>query len=290
MKNLIVLSLLVITMLSCKNASKEVTETEKSIDTPEFAEHLLKNGVDIRKPGDVADLLQLSGTRFMPELVNEPMNYEYYKDDQVLAAANIGVYMMDGLYQMAFDENYAGYLSIAAAKQLAIEIGIGEIMSEIVLERYGDGEHPSDSILNLIRHGINRSETLLIQKEQSQIFAAMLIGNYIEKLHILFTNVFEYPIDLPEESKVIILRDILILTSEELDLMPEAIEIVEKYKKEDNSFLLNELKEIEELRSKHRLSDEQIAKLSHDMIFKNKAILAIYEKVKAARALIIATE
>lgn len=287
MKNLLVLSLLVLSLLACKSTSnKEVTDEVAENAVEKFAE----NSVNIRKPGDVADLLSLSGTRFMPELVNDPMNYEIYAKDPVQAAANIGAYMMGGLYQVAFDEKYDGYMSIAAAKQLAIGLGIGDIMEEIVLERYSEGEHPNDSIINLIRAGVSRSETMLADNDQSQLFAAMLVGNYIEKLHILFTNIFEYPIDMPEQSKVIILRDILIITSNALDLLPEAISIVEKYKKDEKALLLNELKEIEKLRESSKLTEEQFSKLQAEMIFENEAFLAIYEKVKAARAIIVATE
>lgn len=57
-----------------------------------------------------------------------------------------------------------------------------------------------------------------------------MVGNYIEKLYHLFANILEYPVDLPEESKMLILRDVLKVTQVELDMLPKAIALVEQYK------------------------------------------------------------
>lgn len=291
MKNLMLIAVLGVSIMACKNTPKtEVTEEVPVKTVESFAEKVVANSVALRSVDDVADLLQLSGTRFMPELLNDPMNHDAYKNDPVIAAANIGVYLFDGTYQVAFGESYSGYLSISAAKQLAIELGIGDIMSEIVLERYAEGEQPADSILKLVKHGLSRSETMLTEKEQEQFFAAMLVGNYIEKLYVLFSNIYEYPVDLPAESKVIILRDVLIITSNELNLLPEAIAVVDKYKKSDTPYLLNELKAIEELRANYKLTEEEWLKLTPELIFENEGLLAIYDKVKAARAILVAAE
>ena len=211
MRNLILLLFFIFAFLACKNSGtpKDAISDEDVIE--EATKEMGKIIADIRKPGEVADFLALSGTRFMPELVNDPMNFEHYKSDPILAAANIGVYLADGIYQIGFDKKYEGYLSIAAAKQLALEIGSdNQVFDAIVVDRYGDGEHPGDSLLNTVRKAILNSESIFTKQDKAQVFAALIIGNYIEKLYHLLANIFEYPVDLPEEAKLLVLRDMII--------------------------------------------------------------------------------
>lgn len=290
MKKFILLLCIPLFLFSCKNTNKQPEQTSDAEMVEAVTQELAKATADIRKPGEVADFFALSGTRFMPELINDPMNYEYYKDKKLQAGANIGAYLAGGLYQVAFGKTYEGYLSVAAAKQLAMELGIGEVLDEIIIERYSEDNLPSGSVLNSVRTALIESETLLTEKDQAEVFSAMLVGNYIEKLYLLFSNIFEYPVDLPEESKLLILRDMIVETGDELDLLPEAINIVEGYKTEGAAYLLQELKDLQSIREENMLTEGEWAKLTPESIFNNKATMAMYEKVKEARAIIIATE
>jgi hypothetical protein len=290
MKNLAFLVVLAILFTACKNSGQKSSDavTESEIET--LTKEIEAMTGNLRKPGEVADYLFLSGTTFMPELVNDPMNWEYYKNDPVAAGANIGVYLADGIYQIAFDKKYEGYLSTAAAKQLAIGLGIGDMLEGLILDRYDDGEHPKDSILNSVRTGLAKSEVLLTEKDQAQVFAALLVGNYIEKLHHLMSNIFNYPVELPDEAKMLALRDLIITTGNYMNLVPEAVSIVEKHKKSENPYLLKELKEIQSIFEAEVLSSDELAKLQPEMIFDNEGFKTAYEKIEEIRNYIIATE
>ncbi|QQS52254.1 MAG: hypothetical protein IPM71_05830 [Bacteroidota bacterium] len=277
-------------LFSCKNSGKPTEEVAETSPLSDFAENYLKTGGDLRNTQSVADFLALSGTTFMPALVNDPMNFESYKGNKLKAAANIGVYMADGLYQVSLDKDYEGYMSVAAAKQLSIELGIEEVLDEILIDRYAISEHTADTILAVLKDALVKSETALTAKNEQEIFAAILVGNYIEKLYHLFANILEYPVDLPEESKMLILRDVLKVTQVELDMLPKAIALVEQYKKQDPAYLLEELKKLNEIHIASRISEEEAEKLTPAMVFENVQIRAMYTEIKNMRNYIVATE
>ena len=77
---------------------------------------------------------------------------------------------------------------------------------------------------------------------------------------------------------------------DQLDLLPDVILIVDKYKKKEDSFLLAELKEIQLIRDDNKLTNAELEKLKPEMIFENEALLSIYEKVKAVRTSIVTFE
>ncbi len=277
-------------LLSCKNTGKPTEEVAEASPLSDFAQNYIKAGGDIRNTESVANFIALTGTSFMPALVNDPMNYEFYKGNKVKAAVNIGVYMADGLYQISLDKDYEGYMSIAAAKQLAIELGIGEVLDEILIGRYAVSENTADTVLAVLKDALLRSETTLTAKNEQEIFAAILVGNYIEKLYHLSATILEYPVDLPEESKMLILRDMLKVTQVELDLLPKAIALVEQYKKQDPAYLLEELKKLNELHIASHISAEEAEKLTPAMVFENEQFAAMYKELKSIRSFIVATE
>lgn len=119
----------------------------------------------------------------------------------------------------------------------------------------------------------------------------MYVGNYIEKMYIVSNIIFDYPVDLPQESKVIILREMMLTLRNFITRLDYIIEIVEKAStKEDSGYLLDELKTLKEIQQKNMFSEEQILKLSAADIFENEGMLEMHDHIVEMRNFIVANE
>ena len=285
MKKILLFTLLTALLFSCKN--KTVSDTSADSYTA-FAEKVKQLDLKAENFEDVTDFIELTGADYMPGIGNDPYNYEKYLGNVVLAAANLGVYVADGLYQFTYNEYTDGYNSMTAAKNIADHLELGAVFDDLMMDRYNDTTVYADSILTVVGRCITESKLLLNKEDKMQVFTGLIGGNYIEKLYIMFNIIFEYNIDLPEDAKLTILRQVLLTTNTFLKKLPDVIALVESVKKEtDPGTILDMLKEIEALRQQVKYKDE-FGNLTPAMIFENPELIAMYKKIKEVRTFIVA--
>jgi hypothetical protein len=287
MKKILVIVILSTALIACKN--KAVDQNAGQADELKaFTEKVEKIDMNVRTPTDLMYMLELSMVDFMPELINDPKNSEKYLSNEVMAAANLGVYLVDGLYQYSSKEFTGGYYSMEAAKMLATRLGMGESFDKMVLERYTELNPKVDSFLVKLNENIIASETVLKQNDRMRVFAGLIGGNYIEKQYILFNIIFKYNVELPEEAKLIALREVLYAGRKQAEKLPDVIALIESIKKEsDPGIILDKLKEIEAIRQQKVVPDD-VSQLTPAQIFENPKLLEMFEKVKELRSMIVA--
>jgi len=287
MKKILLPIILLTALIACKNKSVDQNAGQAD-EFKAFTEKLEQIDMNVRMPTDIMDMLELSMVDFIPELINDPNNGEKYLSNEVLAAANMGVYLVDGLYQYTSKEYDNGYNSMMAAKNLATKLGMGAGFDEMVLERYSELNPSMDSFLIKLNENLIASETSLKEQDRMRIYAGLIGGNYIEKQFILFNIIFKSNVDLPETSRLITLRQILYATRQHMNKLPEVITLIESIKKEtDPGTILNELKAIEALRQQN-IFPENISQITAQQIFENQNLLAMFEKIKEVRGMIVA--
>ena len=287
MKKILVIVILSTALIACKN--KAVDQNAGQADELKaFTEKVEKIDMNVRTPTDLMYMLELSMVDFMPELINDPKNSEKYLSNEVMAAANLGVYLVDGLYQYSSKEFTGGYYSMEAAKMLATRLGMGDSFDKMVLERYTELNPKVDSFLMKLNENIIASETVLKQNDRMRVFAGLIGGNYIEKQYILFNIIFKYNVELPEEAKLIALREVLYAGRKQAEKLPDVIALIESIKREsDPGIILDKLKEIEAIRQQ-KVIPEDVSQLTPAQIFENPKLLEMFEKVKELRSMIVA--
>ena len=121
-----------------------------------------------------------------------------------------------------------------------------------------------------------------------RLFTGLIGGNYIEKQYILSNIIFKYNVELPEESKLIALREVLLSTRKQMEKLPDVIALIESIKKEtDPGIILDKLKEIEAIRQQ-KVIPEDISRITPAQIFENPKLLEMFEKIKEVRSMIVA--
>jgi hypothetical protein len=287
MKKILVFVILSTALIACKNKSVDQNAGQAD-ELKAFTEKVDKINLDVRTPLDLMNMLELSMVDFMPELINDPKNSDKYLTNEVLAAANMGVYVVDGLYQYSSKEYNSGYYSMEAAKNLATKLGMGDGFDKMVLERYTELNPDVDSFLIKLNENIIASETVLKAKDRMRLFTGLIGGNYIEKQYILLNIIFKYNVDIPEESKLIALREVLYAARKLADKLPDVIALIESIKKEtDPGIILDKLKEIEAIRQQ-KVIPEDVSTITPAQIFQNPKLLEMFEKIKEVRSMIVA--
>jgi len=292
MKNSFLLVAAAFLIVSCTNVNKPKTEAEKVPSELEIFQAQVKNVVpEVADITQVAVLLEASGADFMPQLVNDPHNVEKYKLTKYLAAANLGIYTADAVYQASYRQAEGAQLSYAAAKTLAFHIGIGEAFDGIFLDRIVEGVTANDSVLNKLDAALANSKTILSDKEEAGLFTAMLIGANIEKLYVLNNNIFNYPVDLPDESKLLILRQTVLVLAKQMEILEGLTVLFEEYKPDTDgaTHVFNLIKEVRDIYAPLKLQDN-IQTVEPKKLFENKELLTAFEKIKEIRNLITIAE
>ena len=280
MHKLISVILLLIIISSCNTkTNKKQTNTYTNSEFSNFKESAKKRTPSLRTPSDVAIFFQLTEADFMPKLTNNPLKFNNYTTSNEIAAANIGVYWTDALYQYSYKEMKGAKASAIAAIKLAETIGIGDIFKQILIDKYTENEK-IDSFFIQLDESFMRAEYILSERARMRIYTSMLIGNYIQTQYILFSLIFEYPKDRSDEVKLTLLKELLFIMNQNIESTNALVRLIKKYEKAEQGTLLR--KKIEEFSKNYKAIDfeDKIYRLTPSMVFNNDTLKLMYSQIK----------
>ncbi|NOR34812.1 MAG: hypothetical protein GQ579_09045 [Bacteroidales bacterium] len=132
----------------------------------------------------VFDILDLVNAEYYDVLTNDTYNAHSYKTSYPIAAANLGIYMVDILYHFYGEAQETMYLSFQAAQELAKEIGVDQEFGLWTLEKLEGSTMQRDTITMMFNTLLEESEQYGSEKEMIFIHTAFLTGSFVEKVHI----------------------------------------------------------------------------------------------------------
>lgn len=278
------LLIIVIWIEGCKGPSSEESAVQQKTPLEKFqaqAGEIIPYATD---PTDLAVLFQLTAADFIPELIHDPVQWENYKGKPLQAAANFGIYTADAIYQYIFKETEGAYLSWMAAKSIAADLGFAEIFDQIVIKRVEQGLTPQDSLFNQIDLALEKMGSTYTEADRLRMYTTLVTGNYVEKLHIVMGTLFDSNMDLPEETRLLLNREMLLILIKQLRSLEKLIALIEEHETiDDPGYLSYELKSIRDIFNAFDLSDDNLAHLTPDMVFRNEKINELREHVGRIR-------
>ncbi len=291
MKHIWVIVAVAFLMASCTNNTKQNEKEKQSSHMDKFEEkiaeiNLAQGGID-----EINAFMRMSGASFMPNIINNPENVEKYKETPYLAAANIGIYNADVLYTAAYGRYERARQSYDAAKILADHIGIGDVYDEFMQKKLEDGLTAGDSLSHKLFYALEKSSNVLKEKDQLRLLTAITLGSHLEKLYIINNIIFNYNEDIPEEAKLLVLRQSIMVLAVQIQQTVKLTELFKTYKPktEKANMVYEKMKEISAIYKPMHL-DENIQSLDPKQIFENEELLKGFEKVKEVRAMLIKVE
>lgn len=281
LSSLLAFGLISLIFIGCKTKVDKTAQEENDLN--KFKQSLNDIGPNIKSVEDISTMLYLTGADFHEKLISDPMQWENNIEEERLLAANMGIYIIDGFYQMAFDKKKDAYMSFMAGKSIAAKLDALDIFDEIVLNKLDEGVVPPDDVIKKVANILHQSEEVFGNKDAYRLFASFIIGSYIEKQYILFNSIFNQPAGLSDDEKFALSSRMIIVASEQLKQLPALIKIVEEFKTdEDPGILYDDLKKLEALHSKSKESGSLNTTNPADF-YKDADLKKMHQKVNEMR-------
>jgi hypothetical protein len=181
---------------------------------------------------DIPQLLSHVNVKYYPGIVNDINNIERYTNNDLLEAANIGVYFADIAYSYAFEDKEMAVASYIAAMSLAENFRITGIKTFLgtFLEHVSVSEAEVDTILFTLERDLQTYASQLTDNEQIRLYTSLIKGNFIEKNYLLYTTISRYP-DSPvsEDIKIENLQKLVWIASGQKTALGELNKILNDY-------------------------------------------------------------
>ena len=168
---------------SCGNNQKK-EQTSETFNIEDYIKAAETIDPAINNVEQIFDILDLVNAEYYDVLTNDPYNAHSYKASYPIAAANLGIYMVDILYNFYGEATETMYISFQAAQELAKEIGVDSEFGTWTFEKLEGSTMQRDTITRMFNTLLKDSEQYGSEKEMIFIHTAFLTGSFIEKVHI----------------------------------------------------------------------------------------------------------
>ena len=169
---------------SCGSGNKQKEQTSEAFKIEDYIEAAETIDPSINSVDQVFDILNMVNAEYYDVLTNDPYNAHSYKTSYPVAAANLGVYVVDVLYNYYGEAPDAMLLSFQAAQELADYIGVESQFGTWTLEKLEGGTMQRDTITMLFNSLLKDSEKYNSEKEMVFVHTAFLTGSFVEKVYI----------------------------------------------------------------------------------------------------------
>jgi len=176
-----VLAIALFTSCGSNKKKEQSSDTFKMEDYIKAAETI---DPTINSVEQIFDIMYMVNAEYYDVLTNDPYNAHSYKTSFPIAAANLGIYMVDILYHFYGEETETMYLSFQAAQELAMHIGVESEFGAWTFEKLEGSTMQRDTIARIFNTLLKDSENYGSEKEMVFVHTAFLTGSFVEKVHI----------------------------------------------------------------------------------------------------------
>ena len=145
-------------------------------------------------PLETAILLKSAGASYEAELLNPFESASKYSTNLQMAL-NLGIFTTDLSYASLFDQTQATLNYINAAKKMADGLEILDAIDAQTIQRLEENINSRDVIIDIISETLLNSNSFLEDKGLQATSSVILVGGWVEGLHIA-TNLVDDNVDL----------------------------------------------------------------------------------------------
>jgi hypothetical protein len=195
--------LAMITLVSCQ---KQKENPETAIVNNKFKKEREAFFNSLQAPAEVASKLQATAAEYYASLINNPQSYGSYTGDPVKAAANLGVYLSDLNYSIAYKQSADTKELFTAAHELSKVVGIEQTALDFLMRRYSENIAQNDSVKKVVGELYMKATTDLKGTDKETLVGIAMAGYQIENLYLALGILNTYPKDLlPTDARIQIL-------------------------------------------------------------------------------------
>jgi hypothetical protein len=204
----ILLVFFAISIASCNSGTKkseESTDQEDEFvssfdqDAQEKFQTAKRIFYSLPSPIETAQILHKAGATYDEALLNPVDNQSGYITNLSMAL-NLGIYTTDLSYASLFDQTQVTLNYIEVAKNLADGLNILDAINENTIQRLEENINNRDYIIDIISETLLNSSSFLKERGLESTATLILVGGWVEGLHIATKLVGDDPI---EENKIV---------------------------------------------------------------------------------------
>lgn len=197
---------------SCGGGGQEKSEdagSEFDSAKEQMASDVEKVLKDLPPPSEVPYLLMAAGADFNESIINSIDRMDQYSTDETKSALNLGIYATDIGYLSSYEKSELALDYMGESQKLAGPVGVADAIDYGMVARFERNMENRDSLTAVINDVMKKASQRLSELDQLNSGALLLAGSWIEGIYISTTIVNDYPDDLPEESRTLILEPLV---------------------------------------------------------------------------------
>lgn len=161
---------------------------------------------NVHSPRQVAAFLQSIAADYNPSLLSDPSKFSSYTTSDVKAAANLGIYLSDMNYCIAYKKGEATKGYVNAVLELGATMGLQKDVLQYIGKRYEGNINQNDSLKAAYDQLYNAATSSLKGTDKEKLVGIAIAAYQIENLHLLAGIIHTYPKDmLPNDARTAIL-------------------------------------------------------------------------------------
>ena len=242
---------------------------------------------------DAAVLIEKSEAEYIPELTLSTSIIDKYMegdsldffDDELHAAALMGIYTADVLYHLAFSDREEAFESYTSAQLIANELGFGDIYVTNLISRHETDEFSIDSMIVELNQALIKVNNKYTDTDRVRILLVFLASNYIERQYYIYATINSYKSkQIEPEKKLLLAKEFIYMTLSQEKSINTLIDLIEKNSyEEDTGYLLQEIKALREIYAQIAPMKRNVNTISAADIFDNPNFDAMYTQLQNIR-------
>ncbi|MEQ6168327.1 hypothetical protein AAOE16_14125 [Ekhidna sp. MALMAid0563] len=274
---------------SSKEESSSDASSEFDAAKEQVAADVSKVLKDLPPPSEVPYLLMNAGAEFDASLINSIEKMESYQASESKAALNLGVYATDIGYLASYEKSEMALDYMGECQKLAAPVGVAEAIDYGMISRFESNMENKDSLAVIINEVMEKSGERLSELEELNSAALLLAGSWIEGVYISTSIVNNYPDDLPEESRTLILEPLVKIVMDQKTSLYDLLQVMNDVPEtEDVTNMRAELEKVKAIYDGELAEvEEQIANNTGDFVLQPSTLDNLSAEVSRIRGSIV---
>jgi hypothetical protein len=189
----ILFMLLLVSVISCKNANNQQEAEDDTIDSTSVSstDQIKVNYYKIPCPSELFWFIKDFGANYSKKILNPTENESKYNTN-IKKAINFGIYGSDLFYSSVFKQNQETMKYYKQVKKLGNELNIVEGFDESIAKRVDNNLNNSDSLFVITSEANTNAIAYLEGLGKSNILPYITLGGWIESVYIASNQVRKF--------------------------------------------------------------------------------------------------
>ncbi|ADR21971.1 hypothetical protein MATR_03940 [Marivirga tractuosa] len=233
LRSIVFVALLAVVACSPQKKEKESSNSEAFEKAQEEVKEQISGVVkEMPAPSEIPYLLMETGADFNESLLHNVKSVGNYSQNNE-AAVNLGVYATDVAYLSAYEKSQKALNYITEIRPLADQLALSGSFDPKTVERFEANLSNTDSLAMIVNEAINNADDHLRKTDRPKVAALLLAGSFIEGLYIATALVENYPNELPDEARSLILIPLVDVIIKQEEPLIDLIELLKGVDQDD---------------------------------------------------------